>query len=77
MVQVGLHRPWWDRLTHTCAGRFITPIFLHAGLIHYLLNILAQLTASAQVSIRPAAAAALEHSSNVCRLNEKWVPFPS
>ncbi|KAH9846838.1 rhomboid-domain-containing protein [Lenzites betulinus] len=29
--------------------RFITPIFLHAGLIHYLLNMLAQLTASAQV----------------------------
>ncbi|KAH9898132.1 hypothetical protein C8Q73DRAFT_683743 [Cubamyces lactineus] len=29
--------------------RFITPIFLHAGLIHFLLNMLAQLTASAQV----------------------------
>ncbi|OJT10109.1 hypothetical protein TRAPUB_13465, partial [Trametes pubescens] len=31
---------WW---------RFITPIFLHAGLIHYLLNMFAQLTASAQI----------------------------
>ncbi|CDO73487.1 hypothetical protein BN946_scf185013.g122 [Trametes cinnabarina] len=29
--------------------RFITPIFLHAGVIHFLLNMLAQLTASAQV----------------------------
>ncbi|EMD41974.1 hypothetical protein CERSUDRAFT_79578 [Gelatoporia subvermispora B] len=29
--------------------RFITPIFLHAGIIHYLLNMLAQLTATAQV----------------------------
>ncbi|OBZ79431.1 hypothetical protein A0H81_00820 [Grifola frondosa] len=29
--------------------RFITPIFLHAGLIHFLLNMLAQLTCSAQV----------------------------
>ncbi|KAI0361329.1 rhomboid-domain-containing protein [Trametes cingulata] len=29
--------------------RFITPIFLHAGIIHFLLNMVAQLTASAQV----------------------------
>ncbi|GJE85705.1 rhomboid family intramembrane serine protease [Phanerochaete sordida] len=29
--------------------RFITPIFLHAGIIHFLLNMLAQLTASAEV----------------------------
>ncbi|KAI0756738.1 rhomboid-domain-containing protein [Daedaleopsis nitida] len=29
--------------------RFFTPIFLHAGLIHFLLNILAQMTASAQI----------------------------
>lgn len=29
--------------------RFITPIFLHAGFIHILLNIFAQLTLSAQV----------------------------
>lgn len=31
------------------SARFITPIFLHAGIIHILLNILAQLTASAEV----------------------------
>ncbi|QRW00376.1 clathrin adaptor complex small chain [Ceratobasidium sp. AG-Ba] len=29
--------------------RFITPIFLHAGIIHYALNMFAQLTISAQV----------------------------
>ncbi|KAI0094924.1 rhomboid family-domain-containing protein [Irpex rosettiformis] len=29
--------------------RFITPIFLHAGIIHFILNMLAQLTASAEV----------------------------
>lgn len=29
--------------------RFVTPVFLHAGIIHYLLNMLAQLTVSAQV----------------------------
>ncbi|KAF7985258.1 hypothetical protein HWV62_6383 [Athelia sp. TMB] len=29
--------------------RFITPIFLHAGFVHILLNMLAQLTASAQI----------------------------
>ncbi|KZT44542.1 rhomboid-domain-containing protein, partial [Sistotremastrum suecicum HHB10207 ss-3] len=29
--------------------RFITPIFIHAGLVHILLNMLAQLTVSAQV----------------------------
>ncbi|KAG8722777.1 hypothetical protein FRC08_010387 [Ceratobasidium sp. 394] len=29
--------------------RFITPIFLHAGIIHYALNMFAQLTLSAQV----------------------------
>jgi membrane associated rhomboid family serine protease len=32
--------------------RFITPIFLHAGIIHFALNMFAQLTLSAQV--RPA-----------------------
>ena len=30
-------------------SRFITPIFLHAGIIHILLNMLAQVTLSAQV----------------------------
>lgn len=31
--------------------RFITPVFLHAGIIHILLNMLAQVTVSAEVSI--------------------------
>lgn len=31
--------------------RFITPIFLHAGIIHFLLNMLAQMTVSAEVCI--------------------------
>lgn len=35
----------------TTVRRFITPIFLHAGFLHIGLNMLAQLTASAQVSI--------------------------
>ncbi|KAL6310136.1 hypothetical protein BKA93DRAFT_814441 [Sparassis latifolia] len=29
--------------------RFVTPVFLHAGIVHYALNMLAQLTVSAQV----------------------------
>lgn len=33
----------------TLAHSFITPIFLHAGIIHLLLNMLAQLTLSAQI----------------------------
>jgi membrane associated rhomboid family serine protease len=32
------------------ARRFITPIFLHAGFLHIALNMLAQLTAAAEVS---------------------------
>ena len=32
-------------------NRFITPVFLHAGIIHILLNMLALLTAGAQVNI--------------------------
>lgn len=49
MVQVSVLTAW-DRVHVSRArGRFITPIFLHAGLIHFLLNMLAQLTASAQV----------------------------
>ena len=39
-------------LTSSCSASFITPVFLHAGLIHYVLNMLAQLTASAQVGHR-------------------------
>lgn len=31
--------------------RFITPIFLHAGVIHILLNMFAQLSLSAQVNL--------------------------
>jgi membrane associated rhomboid family serine protease len=30
-------------------SRFITPIFLHAGFVHILLNMLAQLIVSAQI----------------------------
>lgn len=30
---------------------FITPIFLHVGIIHILLNLFAQFTLSAQVSV--------------------------
>lgn len=29
--------------------RFITPIFLHAGFVHIILNMLAQMTVSAQI----------------------------
>ncbi|KAH9944507.1 rhomboid-domain-containing protein [Epithele typhae] len=39
----------WQGETPDQSFRFVTPIFLHAGLIHYLLNMLAQLTLSAQV----------------------------
>ncbi len=34
----------------TTVRRFITPIFLHAGFVHIGLNMLAQLTAAAEVS---------------------------
>ena len=36
-------------LSQQVPPRFITPIFLHAGLVHLLLNMLAQLTVSAEV----------------------------
>ncbi|KAI0068438.1 rhomboid-domain-containing protein, partial [Artomyces pyxidatus] len=38
---------WWRRATTNHS--FITPIFLHAGIVHLLLNMLAQLTAAAQI----------------------------
>jgi membrane associated rhomboid family serine protease len=34
---------------HLLIGSFITPIFLHAGIIHLLLNMLAQMILSAQI----------------------------
>jgi hypothetical protein len=46
-----------NRLSH----RFITPIFLHAGFIHIILNMLAQLTVSAQVNLCLTAVALLTH----------------
>lgn len=50
--------------------RFIVPIFLHAGIIHFLMNMLAQLSLSSQVSLvnRRKAPASQIH----LRSNEKW-----
>jgi len=45
--------------------RFITPIFIHAGFIHILLNMLAQLTLSAQVC----------HSHSFIIVSKNDVPF--
>ncbi|EKM61250.1 uncharacterized protein PHACADRAFT_134676 [Phanerochaete carnosa HHB-10118-sp] len=39
----------WFRQGFCANASFITPIFIHAGIIHILLNMLAQLTASAEV----------------------------
>jgi hypothetical protein len=49
----GTQPPVALRRTITRYPRFITAIFLHAGFIHILLNMLAQLTISAQVTIMP------------------------
>ena len=47
MVEVSLHD---SRVVPIpIVRRFITPIFLHAGFVHIALNMLAQLTAGAQV----------------------------
>ena len=48
MVPVG-SRHSFTRFKLTVNDSFITPIFLHAGIIHILLNMLAQLTLTAQV----------------------------
>lgn len=45
--------PCFSNQSLTVTYRFITPIFLHAGLIHIALNMLVQLTAAAEVRIRP------------------------
>ena len=48
MVEASIHLASGVRPL-TVTYRFITPIFLHAGLIHIALNMLAQLTAAAEV----------------------------
>lgn len=55
--------------------RFITPVFLHAGIIHILLNMLAQLTASAEVcnGVDPATS----RLTAIHRSKEKWVQADS
>jgi membrane associated rhomboid family serine protease len=37
------------KLTLSESWRFVVPIFLHVGIIHLLLNMVAQVTAAAQV----------------------------
>jgi membrane associated rhomboid family serine protease len=49
----GKYIPCFRNQSLTVTYRFITPIFLHAGLIHIALNMLAQLTAAAEVRTRP------------------------
>jgi hypothetical protein len=51
-------------------NRFITAVFLHAGFIHIILNMIAQLTLSAQVSIRYHVIHGNAH--NVVRLKGRW-----
>ena len=48
----GKYTPYSSDRSLTVTYRFITPIFLHAGLIHIALNMLAQLTAAAEVRTR-------------------------
>ncbi|KIP12521.1 hypothetical protein PHLGIDRAFT_81751 [Phlebiopsis gigantea 11061_1 CR5-6] len=63
--------------------RFITPIFLHAGIIHFLLNMLAQLTASAEIEKEMGSAGffivyfAAGIFGNVFGGNFAWVERPS
>jgi len=62
----------------TIARRFITPIFLHAGFLHIGLNMLAQLTAGAEVSIVAHALGLVDHPYVIrFRLKEIWVPVAS
>lgn len=46
---LGLYPTFLSLYSPNVNARFITPVFLHAGIIHYILNMLAQLTSSAQV----------------------------
>ncbi|KAH9064136.1 rhomboid family-domain-containing protein [Lactarius vividus] len=45
----GKYTPYFGVRPLTVTYRFITPIFLHAGFIHIALNMLAQLTAAAEI----------------------------
>jgi hypothetical protein len=51
MVPVSRMRSLLRNNTNTSSFRFILPIFLHAGIIHLLLNMFAQLSLSAQVCV--------------------------
>jgi membrane associated rhomboid family serine protease len=49
----GEYAPCFGVRPLTVSCRFITPIFLHAGIIHIALNMLVQLTVAAEVRARP------------------------